>query len=359
MPNKPEHTLTSRPGYKEYNKMKKLRVGIIGGGRIGKVHATSISRYVPTAELVALADPFLTEELENWAHEMGIAETYKDSLSIINHEGIDAVLICSPTDTHADLIVAAAKAGKHIFCEKPVDTDLERIKSTMKVVEESGVKFQIGFNRRFDHNHRALQQSVAEGKIGEPHIVKITSRDPAPPSAEYVRSSGGIFLDMMIHDFDMVRFLSGREVVEVYAAGSVLVDPAIGDAGDVDTAVVQLLLDNGALAIIDNSRQAVYGYDQRTEVFGSKGCAKVENDTPSLLQVSTEESVATEKPLYFFLDRYIDAYAREVIEFAEAVQNDTPVSCGVVDAIKPVEIAIAAAKSLKEHRPIRISEITG
>ncbi|MCF7942687.1 MAG: inositol 2-dehydrogenase [Spirochaetia bacterium] len=337
--------------------MKTLRVGIIGGGRIGKVHATSISRYVPSAEIVALADPFMNEELESWAKDMGIPETSKDSAYIIDHEGIDAVLICSPTDTHAQLIAAAARAGKHIFCEKPVDTDLKRIRETMEVVRDSGVTFQIGFNRRFDHNHRALRRQVEQGIVGEPQIVKITSRDPSPPPVSYIEVSGGIFLDMMIHDFDMVRYLSGKDVTEVYATGSVMVDPAIGEAGDVDTAIVQLTLSNGALAVIDNSRQAVYGYDQRTEVFGSKGCARVENDTPSLIQTSTAEAVSTEKPLHFFLDRYMDSYSREIIEFAEAVQMGLPTPCGIEDAIRPVEIALAAAKSLKEHRPVAMSEI--
>ncbi|MGM0432989.1 MAG: inositol 2-dehydrogenase [Spirochaetota bacterium] len=337
---------------------EQLRIGIIGGGRIGKVHATSISRYVPTADLVALADPFMNDELEQWAQEIGVSQTYTDPYNIINHKGIDAVLICSPTDTHAELITAAAKAGKHIFCEKPVDTDLDRIKNTMDVVNECGITFQIGFNRRFDHNFRALQSSVVAGKVGDPHIIKITSRDPAPPPIDYVKVSGGIHLDMMIHDFDMVRFLSGCEVTEVFAAGAVLVDPAIGEAGDVDTAIVQLTLENGALAVIDNSRKAVYGYDQRAEVFGSKGCAKVENDTPSLLEVSNEQAVSKDKPLYFFLDRYMDAYAQEIIEFVEAINEGKPVSCGVADAIRPVEIALAASISLREHRPVKISEVT-
>ncbi len=338
--------------------MEKLRVGIIGGGRIGRVHATSISRYVPTAEITALADPYMSDELREWAESMGIKKTSTDIKSIIEHKDIDAVLICSPTDTHADLIVAAARAGKHIFCEKPVDSDLERIESSMKIVRESGVLFQIGFNRRFDHNHMAVRKKVEDGTIGEPQIIKITSRDPSPPPIEYIKVSGGIFLDQMIHDFDMIRYLSGMEVVEVYATGSVLIDPEIGKAGDVDTAIVQLTMENGALGVIDNSRQAVYGYDQRTEVFGSKGCAKVENDTSSLVQVSTSSSVATENPLHFFLDRYMDSYAREIIDFASSIQNGLPIACGIEDAIRPVEIAIAAGLSLAEHRPVKLSEIS-
>lgn len=338
---------------------EKLKIGIIGGGRIGKVHAESITRNIPQAQITALADPFMNEELEKWAHEIGIAETYTDSYDIIKHKDIDAVLICSPTDTHADLITAAARAKKHVFCEKPVDSDLKRIYETMEVVRECGITFQIGFNRRFDHNFSALRKSVAQGKVGDPHIIKITSRDPAPPPISYVKVSGGIYLDMMIHDFDMLRYLSGSEVVEVYAAGAVLVDPAIGEAGDVDTAIVQLTLANGALGVIDNSRKAAYGYDQRAEVFGSKGSAKVENDTPSLLELSTDEHIAREKPLYFFLDRYMNAYGLEVKEFVDAVQQGKPSSCGIEDAVRPVEIALAAAKSLQEHRPVKISEIAG
>ena len=337
--------------------MEKLKVGIIGGGRIGKVHAQSITNLVPSASVVAIADPFMNKELEEWSKSKGIKETYKDPYDIINHKKIDAVLICSPTDTHTELIKAAAIAKKHIFCEKPVDTDLNRIYETMDVVRENGVLFQIGFNRRFDHNHSAVKEAVEDGKVGDVHIVKITSRDPEPPSPEYVKVSGGIFLDMMIHDFDMVRFLANSEVKEVFASGAVLVDPEIGKAGDVDTAIVTLTLENGAIAVIDNSRQAVYGYDQRTEVFGSKGCVKVENDTKSLVELSTKERVESEKPLYFFLERYMDSYATEIIDFIDSVQNGAPIKCGIEDAIRPVEIALAASKSLKENRPVLISEV--
>lgn len=337
--------------------MEKLRVGIIGGGRIGKVHAKSITNLVPSATIIAIADPFMNKNLEEWAKNIGINETYKDPYDIINHKDIDAVLICSPTATHTELIQAAAKAKKHIFCEKPVDTDLKRIDETMKVVRENKVLFQIGFNRRFDHNHAAVKKAVEENKIGDVHIIKITSRDPEPPSAEYVKGSGGIFLDMMIHDFDMARYLSGSEVKEVYATGAVLIDPEIGKAGDVDTAMVMLTMENGALTIIDNSRQAVYGYDQRTEVFGSKGCAKVENDRKSLIELSTKDSVESEKPLFFFLERYMDSYATEIIDFINSVQTGSPIKCGIEDAVRPVEIALAASKSLKEHRPVLISEV--
>ena len=334
-----------------------LRLGLIGCGRIGKVHAKSIATRVPCAKIIAAADSFMNPDLEEWAQGMGIGDTYEDPAKIIGRRDIDAVLICSPTKTHTPLIRAAAKAGKHVFCEKPIDTDLEGMAETMSIVNKSGIKFQIGFNRRFDHNHVAVRKQVADGILGDVQIVKVTSRDPAPPSPEYVAGSGGIFLDMMIHDFDMVRFLSKAEVEEVYASGSVLIDEGIGKAGDVDTAIVTLKLSNGALAVIDNSRKAVYGYDQRTEVFGSKGCALVGNDTASLVRTSTVDGVLSEKPLYFFLDRYLESYATEIIDFVDSIVNDKPTLCGMNDAIRPVEIALAAGKSLKEHRPVMVSEV--
>jgi myo-inositol 2-dehydrogenase/D-chiro-inositol 1-dehydrogenase len=336
---------------------EKLRIGIIGCGRIGRVHAESIRTRVQGAEVVALADPMMNDEMKSWCEGMGIQRTTADPQDIIDAKDIDAVLICSPTPTHSPLIKAAALVGKDIFCEKPIDTDLNRINETMDVVRESGVKFQIGFNRRFDHNHMAVREAVTTGKIGKVHVVKVTSRDPEPPSPAYVAISGGIFLDMMIHDFDMVRYLSNQEVVEVNAIGAVLVDPEIGKAGDVDTAIVTLKMSDGTLAVIDNSRQAVYGYDQRTEVFGEKGCANVENDTKSLVKISTKDGVDGEKPLFFFLARYMDSYGLEISDFVDSIINDTPTLCGIDDAIRPVEIALAATKSLKEGRAVTIKEI--
>lgn len=336
----------------------KLRIGIIGCGRIGRVHAESIRTRVEGAEVVALADPMMNEKMEEWCLGMGIQRTTKNPQDIIDAKDIDAVLICSPTPTHSPLIKAAAEVGKDIFCEKPIDTDLNRINETMDIVRNCGVKFQIGFNRRFDHNHMAVGEAVTNNTLGKVHVVKVTSRDPEPPTPAYVAISGGIFFDMMIHDFDMVRYLSKQEAVEVNAIGSVLIDPEIGKAGDVDTAIVTLKMSDGALAVIDNSRQAVYGYDQRTEVFGEKGCANVENDTKTLVRISTKDGVESEQPLHFFLDRYMDSYAREISDFIDSVVNDKPTLCGIEDAIRPVEIAMAASKSLKEGRPVKITEIT-
>ena len=244
-----------------------VNVGIIGAGRIGKVHVESICTKVADGKVAALADPFMNEETEAWAKEMGIAKVTKDYKEVLADENIDAVLICSSTDTHSVISVEAIKAGKHVFCEKPVDHDIEKIQQVIDALKDSNVKYQVGFNRRFDHNFMAVQEAVASGKIGTPQIIKITSRDPEPPALEYVKDSGGMFLDMTIHDFDMVRFLAGCNAEEIYVEAAVLVDPAIGEAGDVDTAVITIKMENGAIAVIDNSRKAVYGYDQRAEVF--------------------------------------------------------------------------------------------
>ncbi|GAB6137251.1 inositol 2-dehydrogenase [Halanaerobaculum tunisiense] len=334
-----------------------IKLGIIGAGRIGKVHAKSITKYVSDAKLKAIADPYMDNETEEWANSLGIENVYKNYKEILNDSEIEAVLVCSSTDTHSQISIEAAKAGKDIFCEKPIDHSLDKIHDVLDVIEEEGVKLQVGFNRRFDHNFKAVKEAVEEGKVGDPHIIKITSRDPEAPPIDYVKVSGGIFLDMTIHDFDMVRYLSGSEVEEVYAAGEVLVDPAIGEAGDVDTAVITLRLKNGAIAVIDNSREAAYGYDQRAEVFGSKGSVKVTNDTESTAVISTKDGVAKEKPLYFFLERYMESFAEEIRQFVEAVDNDKEVPVNGTDGLKPILIGLAAQKSLEEERPVKIEEL--
>lgn len=335
-----------------------INIGIIGAGRIGQVHAKSILTGVPDARIKAIADPFMTPQVEAWAKSVGINNVYLDHNKIIDDPEIDAVLICSSTDTHSPISLQAIKAGKHVFCEKPIDHDLEKIKEVVRALEGTSVKYQVGFNRRFDHNFRALHDAVALGKIGDIHIIRVTSRDPAPPPIAYVKVSGGLFLDMMIHDFDMVRYLSGCEVDEVYANGAILVDPAIGEAGDIDTAIVNLKLKNGALAVIENSRKAVYGYDQRAEVFGSKGAVKNGNDSASTAVLSNEDGVLAEKPLYFFLERYMAAYQGEIRSFVDAIINDKPTEVNVNDGLQPILIGLAALKSLKENRPVKISEIT-
>ena len=286
-----------------------LKLGIIGAGRIGQVHATSITNNVKNATVHMIADPFMNEDKIKWINELGIENITKDYKEILENKDIDAVLICSSTDTHSSISIEAARANKHIFCEKPIDHDLRKIQMVLDEVEKSGVKYQVGFNRRFDNNFKAIKDAVTEGKIGTPHIIKVTSRDPEAPGIDYVKVSGGMFLDMTIHDFDMVRYLSRSEVEEVYAVGGVLVNPEIGEAGDIDTAIITLKLKNGALGVIDNSREAAYGYDQRAEVFGSLGSVAISNDSGSKAVISTKDGIVSEKPLYFFLERYKQSYA--------------------------------------------------
>ena len=336
-----------------------VKVGIIGAGRIGRVHITSITTRVPNAVIKTVADPFLTEETADWAKSMGVEKTTKDYKEIIEDPEIDAVLICSSTDTHSPISIEAIKAGKHVFCEKPIDHDVDKIMVVIKALEGTGLKYQVGFNRRFDHNFQSLQETVAQGKIGTPQIIKITSRDPEPPSIDYVKVSGGMFLDMTIHDFDMARFLAGCDAEEVYVQSANLVDPAIGEAGDVDTAVITLKMENGAIAVIDNCRKAVYGYDQRAEVFGSEGMAAISNDSQSTTVISNAQGVTGEKPMFFFLERYMDAYGKEITAFIDAIEKGKDTPLNVYDGLKPVLMGLAAKKSSQEHRPVKISEIMG
>lgn len=334
-----------------------VRIGIIGAGRIGKLHAENITKFVKSVEVVGISDVLMNEQMEAWAKGLGIRVVTKDAMDLIKHPDIDAIMVCSSTATHADFTIAAAKEGKHIFCEKPIDLSVKKGLEAIKAAKAHNVKLQLGFNRRFDHNFRQVRELTKAGKVGDVHIVKITSRDPAPPTAAYAAVSGGIFLDMMIHDFDMARYQAGSEIVSVHATGAVLVDPEIGKAGDVDTAIVTLTFANGAIGVIDNSRKAVYGYDQRLEVFGSKGCAKAENDTPSTVTLSTSEHVASDKPLYFFLERYKDAFVDEVVSFAQAIIEDTDVLVSGEDGLEDMVAALAAGKSLKEGRPVTIAEM--
>lgn len=332
-------------------------VAIIGTGRIGKVHIENISTAVREMDIKIVADPYLTEENEAFVKQFGIPVVTKDVDCIFEDPEIEAVLICSSTDTHADYIMKAAAVGKHIFCEKPVDHDVKRVKMALEAVEKAGVKLQIGFNRRFDHNHRAVRDAIAEGKIGDPHIIKIASRDPQPPTIEYVKHSGGIFYDMMIHDFDMIRFLAGCEATEVYTKGAVLIDPAIGAEGDVDTALVVLTFENGAIGVIDNSRQAVYGYDQRLEVLGSDGAVQDENDLPNTVAISTKDGVTSSATYQIMWDRYTQAFIAEMKAFTDAVVNDKTPEVTGLDGLYPVLMAAAAKKSLEEGRPVKLSEV--
>ena len=315
---------------------KKLRIGLLGGGRIGNLHGTNIQNFIPDAEVVIVADPFMNEKMEEWAKSIGIARCTKDPEDVFKADDVDAVFICSSTNTHADFMIRAAQTGKHIFCEKPIDLSVAKINEALAEVAKAGVKLQVGFVRRFDRSHKAVRDVVASGKLGKPYVVKVCSRDPAGPPMSYVAVSGGIFTDMMIHDFDMVRYLSGSDVTEVSATGAVLTDPGYAEYDDVDTAIVTLKFENGAIGVIDNCRQAPYGYDQF---------------------ISTAETVESAKPTYFFLERYNDAFVAEEKAFVDAVLGDKEVPVGGKDGLEPVRIAIAAKKSLKEGRPVKLSEI--
>jgi myo-inositol 2-dehydrogenase/D-chiro-inositol 1-dehydrogenase len=333
-----------------------IRVAVVGVGRIGRLHAENIAYRIPQATLVAVSD-IRVEAAEDVAAELGVPAAYQDHRHILEDKSVEAVLICSSTDTHARIIEDCAQAGKHIFCEKPIALDLYRIDRALEAVDRAGVKLQIGFNRRFDPDFRRVRELVAAGKIGKPHILRITSRDPQPPPIDYIKVSGGIFLDMTIHDFDMARFLIDSEVEQVYVAGGVMVDPEIGKAGDIDTAITTLHFANGVLGTIDNSRQAVYGYDQRVEVFGSKGMVAISNSTPDTAVLSDADGVHGTLPLFFFIERYTEAYVAEVTAFVECVVNDTPPPVTGVDGRIPVVMGYAATKSYAEKRPVRLREV--
>ncbi len=336
---------------------RRLNVGIIGAGRIGKVHAEAIAFSIPEAALVAIAD-VQAEAARAVAERCRIPRVAATADEILRDSSIDAVLICSPTDTHADLVVEAARFGKHIFCEKPIALSLDQIDRALDAVDKAQVKLQVGFNRRFDPNFMRVRVAIASGEIGTPHLLHIISRDPGPPPISYVRSSGGMFLDMAIHDFDMARFLIDDEVTQVYAAAGVRVDPEIGRAGDVDTAVTVLHFANGVFGTIDNCRKASYGYDQRAEVLGSAGAIATENVFPNRAVISTAEAVRRDLPLNFFMERYAESFRNELHAFVDAVVGDKPVPVTGADARASVVIALAAQKSHEERRPVRLEEIS-
>ncbi|MGH9133396.1 MAG: inositol 2-dehydrogenase [Ilumatobacteraceae bacterium] len=333
-----------------------LRIAVLGVGRIGRMHADLIANQVDGLDLAIVHDVNADAAVEVGGR-LGVPHT-TDLDEVFGSDAVDAVAICSSTDTHVPLLIDAARSGKAIFCEKPVSLDLGRVDEALSMAEEAGVPIQIGFNRRFDAAHRSVRDAVAEGDLGELHLVRITSRDPAPPPIEYVKVSGGIFLDMTIHDFDMARYVTGSEVVEVYAQGAVRVDPAIGEAGDVDTAVVVLRHASGCITTIDNSRQAVYGYDQRVEAFGAGGMAA--SDNPLAHTGMRRSAGGTSAPLlpFFFLDRYIPSYVAQWHAFREFVEGGGPSPVSAADGRAPLVIGLAAWRSLREHRPVATSEIT-
>ncbi|MCR6502180.1 inositol 2-dehydrogenase [Shinella sp. CPCC 101442] len=330
-----------------------LKVGLLGAGRIAGVHATAISSH-PGSTLVAVSD-INTAAAEKIAAQYG-AQAH-DTSAILEDSAIDAVLIATSTDTHSDLIERATAAGKAVLCEKPVDLSLARARACQKAVSSIGRPVMIGFNRRFDPNFSALKKAVDAGEIGKPELLSITSFDPAPPPVSYIKVSGGLFRDMMIHDFDMANFIMGAPPVTVTAVGSSIVDTEIGAAGDVDTAVVTLTYADGRIAVIKNSRRAVYGYDQRVELLGSEGLLQAQNILENTVVKSTTKGVTGAKPTYFFLERYMPAYAAEWAAFVEAVKGGTPLPVTLEDGVAALAMAEAATLSIKTGSPVSLASL--
>jgi myo-inositol 2-dehydrogenase/D-chiro-inositol 1-dehydrogenase len=330
-----------------------LKVGLLGAGRIGQVHASVIAAH-ECSTLAAISDVYApaAEELAAKYHAQ-----VRSSDEIIADDAINAVLIATSTDTHSDLIEAATQAGKAVMCEKPVDLSLERARACLEAVSETGRPVMIGFNRRFDPSFAAIRDSLAAGQIGKAELLSVTSFDPAPPPVEYIKVSGGMFRDMMIHDFDMTNFIMGESPVSISASGACLVDPEIGRAGDIDTAVVTLSYADGKLAVIKNSRRAAYGYDQRLELLGADGLLQAQNMLENSVVKSTSQGVISAKPTYFFIERYMPAYKAEWAAFVAAVQegNDMPVS--LQDGVQALAMAEAAQRSFDSSRPVRLADV--
>ena len=335
--------------------MEMINIAVAGLGRIGKIHLKNLARNFSEIRVVAAMDVF--DDSKAIADEFNVPVFVKTFDELLAVPDLDAVVICSPTDTHADYVVKAARAGKQIFCEKPLDLSLERVQEVLEVVKETGVSLMLGFNRRFDPEFKKIKVLVESDAVGDPHIIKITSRDPGPPPLSYIKVSGGMFLDMTIHDFDMARYISGKKVKEVFARAAVKVDPEIGQAGDVDTAVITLTFEDDSMAVIDNCRKAAYGYDQRLEVFGSKGMAQAENNFPNNHKLYTETGVSGDLPLHFFLERYDASYNQEIREFIDALVSGSAMPVDGEDGLISIAMGLAAKKSIQENRPVRMTEI--
>ena len=330
-----------------------INVGLLGAGRIAGVHATAISSH-PSSSLIAVADI-------NHAAAQTLASSYgcevRDTEQILADKSIDAVLIATSTNTHSELMEQATAAGKAVLCEKPVDLDLQRARECQMRIQKTGQPVMIGFNRRFDPNFAALQYALSEGEIGKAEILSITSFDPAPPPIEYIKVSGGLFKDMMIHDFDMANFIKGEAPIKLSAIASSIVNPEIEKAGDVDTAVVTMQYLDGSMAVIKNSRRAAYGYDQRLEVLGSKGLLQAQNMLENTIVKSTENGVVSAKPTYFFLERYMPAYRAEWDAFMDVITQKKVIPVGMDDGVIALAMAEAAKLSLAVGEPVELSKI--
>jgi len=331
---------------------KKITFGLVGAGRIGKMHAQNILANFPQINLKAVVDIKLDFD---WAEKVGIPVRSKEITAITADPEIDAVVITTPSDTHVQMITTMAEAGKQIFCEKPIAFDPDSIQKAIDAVEKAGVILQVGFNRRFDPDFLKVRQAVESGLVGDPNIINMTNRDPKRPDLEFIPGSGGLFMDFCVHDFDMVRYLTGSNVDEIYACGANLVDPKIGELGDIDTALLTLKLSNGTIAIIEVCRETNYGYDQQVEVLGSKGSIRAQNRRPTAVVLSNKDGVFKDQPFYSFVERYKEAYIAELSGFINCLETgEKPVVDGH-DALKAVQVAVAAQQSLKLNKPVRLN----
>ena len=334
--------------------MNKIRILIIGLGRIGKIHLGNLQA-IDEVEIVGICDP--TDEAKVFSNKAGLTFYQKDFTDVAGEVQADAIVICSPTNTHANYVSIAAKKGIDVFCEKPLDLSLEKVKEVLKTVNESKIKLMLGFNRRFDSEFQSVKEKIVKGHIGDIHIIKITSRDPSPPPINYIKSSGGMFLDMTIHDFDIIRYLTNKEIVEVYAKGDALVNPEIAKAGDIDTAIINLTFEDGSMAVIDNCRKAVYGYDQRVEVFGSKGMVQSKNKFDKYTITYGEKGVTSPLPQHFFLERYADAYKKEIDHFIDCIRHKKTPEVSGFDGLMSLVLGLCAKESLNCNKPVLVSEI--
>ncbi len=335
--------------------MKKLRCGVIGLGRVGKMHVENMY-LLPQLDIICAADYFI-EEMSDWLYSVNITSGYKNYQELLQRDDIEAVFIFTSTDMHEEIVTAAAQAGKHIFCEKPLsmNEDEQASMAVLRKVKEKGVTLQVAFNRRFDPQFHEVFELVRSGKIGRPQMIKITSRDPDPLPHDLIKRIGGLIFDFTMHDFDMARFMMQDEVSEVYVKGNTLIDPSLKNIDDVDTLAVMLTFRNGGYALIDNSRRAVYGYDQRVEVFGSEGMAYADNVSESTVKVFNSQHCIMKNPLPDFTVRYREAYRTEILHFIDSVLHHTPVVCTGEDALLAQRIAIAAQQSLKSGLPVKIT----
>ncbi|HFW1585630.1 TPA: D-chiro-inositol-2-dehydrogenase IolG2 [Salmonella enterica subsp. enterica serovar Chailey] len=335
--------------------MKKLRCGVIGLGRVGKMHVENMY-LLPQLDIICAADYFI-EEMSDWLYSVNITSGYKNYQELLQRDDIEAVFIFTSTDMHEEIVTAAAQAGKHIFCEKPLNMneDEQASMAVLRKVKEKGVTLQVAFNRRFDPQFHEVFELVRSGKIGRPQMIKITSRDPDLLPHDLIKRIGGLIFDFTMHDFDMARFMMQDEVSEVYVKGNTLIDPSLKNIDDVDTLAVMLTFRNGGYALIDNSRRAVYGYDQRVEVFGSEGMAYADNVSESTVKVFNSQHCIMKNPLPDFTVRYREAYRTEILHFIDSVLHHTPVVCTGEDALLAQRIAIAAQQSLKSGLPVKIT----